>query len=82
MAFNRTEKKLAWMSLKSDDTRLPQELRDALDTLEELKDSIEGIVRDTLPPSKGKKWVFSYKHGVGIAMADAGGGSVDYFTRD
>ena len=79
---NSEREKLAWMTLKSDDTRLPQKLRDAIALLEDTKEEIEDMVREVLPPSKGKKWVFAYKHGVGITMTNAGGGSVDYFTQD
>lgn len=83
MAYrSATEAKLAWMSLKADDTRLPEDLRDAIALLEDTKEQIEDMVRKCLPPEKGKKWVFSYKHGVGIAKASAGGGSTDYFTKD
>lgn len=73
---------LAWMTLKADDTRLPDELRQAIANLEEIKSQIEDLVRSELPPAKGKKWVFAYKHGVGIALTDASGTtSVDYFTK-
>lgn len=82
MAYrSATTEKLAWMSLKADDTRLPEALRDAIALLDDTKEEIEELVRKTLPPEKGRKWVFSYKHGVGIAMANAGGGSTDYFTK-
>jgi hypothetical protein len=73
---------LAWMTLKADDTRLPEELCAALANLEDIKGQIEDMVRQALPPAKGKKWVFAYKHGVGIALTDASSStSVDYFTR-
>lgn len=73
---------LAWMTLKADDTRLPDELRQAIANLEDVKAEIENLVRSELPPAKGKKWVFAYKHGVGIALTDASGTtSVDYFTK-
>ena len=73
---------LAWMTLKADDTRLPDELREAISNLEDIKATIEELVRTELPPAKGKKWVFAYKHGVGIALTDASGTtSVDYFTK-
>ena len=84
MAYGNTTKReqLAWMTLKSDDTRLPDELREALSNLEDIKATIEDMVRESLPPAKGKKWVFAYKHGVGIALTDASGStSVDYFTK-
>ena len=77
-----TREQLAWMTLKADDTRLPDDLREALSNLEDIKAQIEDMVRDALPPAKGKKWVFAYKHGVGIALTDAAGTtSVDYFTK-
>jgi hypothetical protein len=77
-----SREQLAWMTLKADDTRLPDELRAALDILEDTKSKLEDIVRKSLPPAKGKKWVFAYKHGVGIALTDASGTtSVDYFSK-
>lgn len=79
---SKSREQLAWMTLKSDDTRLPDELRKAIANLEDVKAQIEDLVRTELPPAKGKKWVFAYKHGVGIALTDASGTtSVDYFTK-
>jgi hypothetical protein len=83
MAYqSKTREQLAWMTLKSDDTRLPDDLRTMIDVLADTKAQIEDMVRKSLPPAKGKKWVFAYKHGVGIALTDASGTtSVDYFTK-
>ncbi len=71
--------KLAWQNLSADDNRLPQELREAIVALEDAKSSLEDIVKQVKPPAKGRKWVFTYKYGVAIAMADAGSSNTSYF---
>lgn len=83
MAYQKREREtLAWMTLKADDTRLPDELRSALALLDDTKEEIENLVRKTLPPEKGKVWRFAYQYGVGIAQASASGTtSVDYFAK-
>jgi hypothetical protein len=73
--------KLAWQSLSADDNRLPEELRAAIAALQDAKDAVEEIVKTVRPAPKGRKWVFTYKYGVAIAHADAGGNTTDYFSR-
>jgi len=83
MAYGKSStEKLAWMGLKHDDTRLPEPLQEALLALEEARQEVETLVKK-LPVPKGKRWIFSYKHGVAISQADATGGSstTDYFSK-
>ena len=84
MAYqSKARQELAWEGLKSDDTNLPDELLTAIVMLAEAKESVEDLVRKHLPPARGKKWVFAYKHGVAIALADAGpsGNRTSYFAK-
>jgi hypothetical protein len=74
MAYPKSTEKLAWMGLKHDDARLPEKLQEAILALEEARNEVENMVKK-LPVPKGKRWIFSYKHGVAIAQADATGGS-------
>lgn len=71
--------KLAWMTLSADDARLPEELREAVQALADAKEAVEEITRKVKPAPKGRKWVFTYKYGVAIAMADAGSSTTSYF---
>lgn len=61
---------IAWMGLKSDDQRLPEELRDAVAALEDARETIERLVRELKPAPKGRVWRFAYKHGVAIGLAE------------
>jgi len=71
--------KLAWMTLKADDSRLPEDLQEAIQALDEAREAVEEAVRKTKPAPKGRRWVFTYKYGVAIALAEAGGGTTSYF---
>ena len=75
MAYGKSTEKLAWMGLKHDDSRLPEKLQEAVLALEEARAEVEDMVRKAKPAPKGKRWIFSYKHGVAIALADATGGT-------
>ena len=71
--------KLAWQTLSSDDQRLPKALREAVAALAEAREAVEEICRKEKPAPKGRKWVFTYRYGVAIAMAEASGGTTSYF---
>jgi hypothetical protein len=71
--------KLAWMTLSADDQRLPKALQQAVAELAEAREKVEEICRKEKPAPKGRKWVFTYRYGVAIAMADAGSSTTSYF---
>jgi hypothetical protein len=76
MAYGKRDgEKLAWMGLKHDDARLPEKLQEAVMALEDARAEVEDMVRKLKPAPKGRRWIFSYKHGVAIALADATGGT-------
>lgn len=73
-------KTLAWMSLSADDARLPEQLREAIQALADAREQVEDMVREVKPAPKGRKWVFTYRYGIAIALADASGSSTtSYF---
>jgi hypothetical protein len=53
--------KLAWQSLNQDDSRLPDELREAIEALAEARQAVEDMVRKSKPAPKGRRWVFTYR---------------------
>lgn len=71
--------KLAWQSLSQDNTNLPEELREAVEALAEARETVEEMVRKCKPAPKGRRWVFTYRYGVAIALADAGSSTTSYF---
>lgn len=71
--------KLAWQSLTSDNQNISEDLRGAIAQVEEGRALLEKLVKVEKPAPKGRKWAFSYKFGVAIALADASGGSASYF---
>lgn len=76
----QAQDKLAWMGLKADDARLPEALRDAIAALDDARETIEALVQEHKPAPKGRRWMFSYRHGVAIALAEArSGGTTSYF---
>jgi 2-keto-3-deoxy-L-rhamnonate aldolase RhmA len=83
MANYKGNDKLAWMSLKLDDNRLPSGVQEALAAYFDAREAVEDAVKTEKPAPKGRRWVFTYKHGVGIALADAGNSNsnTDYFSN-
>lgn len=71
--------KLAWQSLSPDNSNLPDDLREAVEALHDARSTVEDMVRKCKPAPKGRKWVFTYRYGVAIALADAGSSTTSYF---
>ena len=71
--------KLAWQSLSPDNTNLPDDLREAIEALADAREAVEEMVRKSKPAPKGRRWVFTYRYGVAIALADAGSSTTSYF---
>lgn len=68
---NGNATKLAWEKLREDDTRLPKEVQAAVAAVAAAHDQLEAAVNKAKPAPKGRRWMFSYRYGVSVALADA-----------
>lgn len=74
--------KLAWQNLDHNNTNIPEDVRLAVQALAEAREAVEEAVREAMTAPKGRKWTFSYRYGVAIALADgAPANAVNYFAK-
>lgn len=79
--FAKNDVKLAWEKLREDDQRLPKDLREAIAEHMATRKTIEDTLNRIKAPPKGRRWMFSWKFGVSVALADASTkGTTSYFS--